>query len=314
MARQITTEQAGRVVVARLDNPPHALMTAQMVAELDDLVSSVDKDDSVGAVVLTGAHPDRFLAHYDVGELLASAKASPSLTKAQAGVALKVAARTSAVPGGERLLGHTPAGGLVDLQRFHNVLLRMGRSGVVYIAAINKSTAGGGMELALACDLRFVTEGGELAQPEILLGFPPGGGGTQRMARLIGRAAALEIMLSGRPVSAEEALQIGLVTGVFPEDEFLENVLDVAARMATRFKPAVAVIKNAVLEGASDKLEAGLQNEKSGLISMFGEERVRASMQAYVDHLDRTGELPAVDPEARERLQDGSFSPFYPDR
>ncbi|MCT1618943.1 enoyl-CoA hydratase/isomerase family protein [Janibacter hoylei] len=312
MGNLVKTEQIGRVVVASLDNPPHALMTRPMVSELVELVRAADADDSIGVVVLTGAHPERFLAHYDVQELLDNARQAPTLSARSAAAAVRLGRRAAAVPGGKSALRRTPGAGLLQLEEFHDVLLRMGRSGTIYIAAINGSTAGGGLELSLACDLRYLTEGGELAQPEVLLGIPPGGGGTQRMARLIGRAAALEIMLSGRPIPAQEALHLGLVTGLIPEGQLLDTVLEVAARLATRFKPTVAVIKRAVIEGGSLPLEDGLDVEKAGLIAMFGEPKVQAAMAAYVDHLERTGELPANDPTTRQALIQGEFSPFYP--
>lgn len=312
MAKQVTTEQQGRVLIARLDNPPHSLMTTQMVAELDVLVDRADSDDGIGVVVITGAHPERFLAHFDVAELLKGGQSAPALSEAQAAAALRVTSRTASIPGLRVLLSHTPAAGVLDLQLLHKVMLKIGRSGAIFIAAINGQTAGGGLELALACDLRYLTADGEVAQPEILLGFPPGGGGTQRMARLIGRAKALEIMLTGRVVTADEALALGLVTGLFPADRFLDDVVDVAQSLTTRFKPAAGVIKRAVNEGASQSLEAGLLVEQAGLLAMLGEERAQASMKAYVDYTDRNGQLPAADPAARERLLAGTFAPFYP--
>ncbi|CAM3640226.1 enoyl-CoA hydratase/isomerase family protein [Smaragdicoccus niigatensis] len=312
MVQQVKTEQVGRVLIARLDNPPYALMTTQMVAELDAIVDRADSDDGIGVVVITGARPDRFLAHFDVRELLQAAQGAPALSESQAHAALRVASRASSLPGARVLLAHSPARGVLDLQLMHKVLLKIGRSGAIFIAAINGETAGGGLELSLACDLRYLTEGGELAQPEVLLGFPPGGGGTQRLTRLIGRAAALEIMLTARVVPADEALRIGLVTGLFPADRFLDEVLKVANSLATRFKPAVGVIKRAALEGASQPLEAGLLLEQAGLLAMLGEKGAQQSMKTYVDYIDEHGAMPSDDPEVRKQLLGGTFAPFYP--
>jgi enoyl-CoA hydratase len=306
----IHTAQHGRVVLARVDNPPHALMTNELVDELDRLVRHADADPTIGAVVLTGAHPDRFIAHFDIRELLTSGRAAPPLSPRGAAVAIGLTKRVAAVPGAASVLARTPAAGLLALSRFHDILLRMGRSGTVFIAAINGATAGGGMELSLACDLRYLSDDGELAQPELALGFPPGGGGTQRMARLIGRAAALEIMLSCRSVSAAEAKALGLVTEVFPREHLVDSALEVAHRLAARYKPGVAALKRAVIEGASGRLEDGLRLEQSVFVAMLGESEVQTAMTAYVDHLERTGIVPAFDDESRHRLLNGSFSPF----
>ena len=161
---------------------------------------------------------------------------------------------------------------MVDLHAFHATLNRLGASGAVWIAAINGAAMGGGCELSLACDLRLISAGGILGQPEILLGFPPGGGGTQRLSRLIGRARALEIILEGRPVEAEEALEIGMVHRVVEPDELLAVAVETAERLARRSKAAVGGVKRAVLEGGSMSLEAGLRR---GAVGVPGDPRER---------------------------------------
>jgi enoyl-CoA hydratase/carnithine racemase len=307
MSEQVRVERDGRVVVATLDNPPHGLMTGVMVSELDALSREADADDGIGAVVLTGAHPERFLAHYDVRELLAAAKQSPSVSAGQA------RAIGGAVRGLERLprvgsaLGRTPAAGVVELHAFHALLSRLGQSGAVWIAAINGAAMGGGSELSLACDLRMISADGLIGQPEILLGFPPGGGGTQRLSRLIGRARALEIMLEGRPVSAEEALEIGMVHRVVEPEALLDAARETAERLARRPKAAVAALKRAVLEGGSLPLATGLRMEQSELLATLASEPAVRAMTAYVEQLERTGEVPAYDEDTRQKLLDGTF-------
>jgi enoyl-CoA hydratase/carnithine racemase len=307
MGTQVKVQRDGRVVVATLDNPPHALMTPKMVAELDALSLEAEADDGIGAVVLTGAHPERFLAHYDVGALLAGAEGSPSVSPRQARGIGGVVRHLERVPGVGPALGKSPAAGMVDLHAFHATLSRLGASGAVWIAAINGAAMGGGCELSLACDLRMISAGGILGQPEILLGFPPGGGGTQRLSRLIGRARALEIILEGRPVEADEALEIGMVHRVVEPDELLGAAVETADRLARRPKAAVAACKRAVLEGGSLPLEAGLRVEQSEFLATIGSDPSRRAMAAYVEHIERTGEIPAYDPELRERLRDGTF-------
>jgi enoyl-CoA hydratase/carnithine racemase len=310
MSDMIRIEQKGRVLIARLDNPPHALMTARMTHELHALVRRAERDHGVGAVVLTGGQSEQFLSHYDVGELLRSAESSAPLSVDQARFAVGLARVLIGVPGLRGLLAKTPLAGVVGLQDFHNTLLRMGRSGAIFVAAINGSTAGGGLELALACDLRYLSDRGELAQPEVLLAFPPGGGGTQRLARLIGRARGLDLMLTGRSVSPDEAYRLGLVTKVLPHDQILETAVRDAERLARRYKPAVAAIKRAALEGGSLPLVRGLHVEQSVFLALLNTEPAKRAMRAYVDYTEQTGILPATSPEAREQLLDGTFVDF----
>jgi enoyl-CoA hydratase/carnithine racemase len=313
MNQMIKIEQKGRVLIAKLDNPPHALMTGPMVQELDALIRRADKDDGVGAVVFIGTDPERFLAHYDVAELLRSAESSPQLSVKQASLSLAVTRLIAKIPGLRGLLVKTPLAGVLGLQEFHNTLLRMGQSGTIFIAAINGQTAGGGLEFSLACDIRYISDRGELAQPEILLGFPPGGGGTQRLARLIGRARALELMLTGRGITPDEAYQLGLVNKVVPHEKLLETAVIEAERLARRYKPAVATIKQAVLKGGSLPLENGLQMEQAVFLALLGKPPVKRAMKAYDNFRQQTGVLPAVNPAARKKLEDGTFVDFTND-
>ncbi|HYH61503.1 MAG TPA: enoyl-CoA hydratase/isomerase family protein, partial [Solirubrobacterales bacterium] len=212
MSASIRIEERGRVLLATLSNPPHGLFNDNLVVALESLVTRAESDDGVGAVVLTGDHPDRFLAHYDVAELLAGAEESPSISPRLGRASLRVAGAARKVPGGEAALGRTPAAGLIALERFHETLLRMESCGAVFFAAINGSAMGGGCELSLACDFRWMAKGDHLiGQPEILFGFPPGGGGTQRLVRMLGTSKALGLVLDGGPLSPDEALEIGLI-------------------------------------------------------------------------------------------------------
>lgn len=307
MAHYLSQERFDRVLLVRLSNPPTALMTAGMTAELDALVHEVDEDPSVGAVVLTGSHPERFITHYDVSELLEIARNAPPLSKAMAFTGLRTVGLLARLPAVRGLIDRTPASGILQLQHFHETLSLMGRSGAIYIAAINGLTMGGGLELALACDIRLCSERAQLAQPEILLGFPPGGGGTQRLARLIGRGPALELMLEGRPIEAEEALRLGLVSRVAPHEQLLAEALKTAERLSRRNREAVALTKQAVLEGGSLSLAQGLEVEQAAFLTSLGLAATQRAMQAYVDYLRRAGDVAAADPQRRQELLDGQF-------
>jgi enoyl-CoA hydratase len=306
---QVRVEEHGRVLLATVDNPPHGLMDTGIVAGLAALVQRADQDDGVGAVVLTGSHPDRFVAHYDVGELLAASRSGPSVGRRTAKSSLRIVGALRRVRGIERALERTPAAGVVALERFHEIFLAMNRSGAVFVAAMNGSAMGGGCELALACDVRVMAEGDfGVGQPEILFGFPPGGGGTQRLARLLGSAKALRLVLDGGPVSPAEALRIGLIDELAARETLLEHATAVGARLGARPKAAVAACKRAVYEGGSLPLADGLREERSEFMATLGTEGAEDAMAAYQDALERTGELPGYDREAFEQaLRSGRF-------
>ncbi len=284
-------------------------MNAELVAGLDALVGEVERDAGIGAVVLHGAHPERFLAHYDVAELLAMSEAGGvSVSRRQADVALRAVGMLARVPGGEDAVERTPAAGLLALQRFHELLLRMNRVGATFIAALDGSAMGGGCELALACDLRYMADGDfVIGQPEILLGIIPGGGGTQRLARLLGSGRALELTLEGSALSPAEALSIGLVNRVLAPERLLDEAVAAAARLARRPRVAVAAAKRAIYEGGSATLRHGLHTEAANFMTTMSSSAAARGMRAYVDGLSKTGELPGYDTAAREQLIAGTY-------
>jgi enoyl-CoA hydratase len=307
---EVRVEQRDRVLLATLDNPPHGLMDAAIVDGLERTVGRAESDDGVGAVVLTGAHPQRFIAHYDVRELLEGARSGPSVSPRAALASVRAVGVLRRVPSLEGALTRTPAAGIVELERFHAVLLRMNRCGVVFVAALNGSAMGGGCELSLACDVRIMADGDHwIGQPEVLLGFPPGGGGTQRLARLLGSARALRLVLDGGPLRPAEAAELGLVDAVVPAGELLERAVAMAERLGRRSKSAVAGCKRAVYEGGSLSLPEGLRVERAEFLSALGTREAEDAMAAYLSALERSGELPAYDPAAMDRALDaGRFT------
>jgi enoyl-CoA hydratase/carnithine racemase len=306
---EVRVEQRGQVVLATLVNPPHGLMDAGIVDELDSLVTRAESDHGVRAIVLTGAQPDRFVAHYDVRELLEGARRGPSVDRRVAKGSLRLAGALRRFPAAERALADTPAAGLFAIERFHAILLRMNRSGAVFVAALNGSAMGGGCELALACDLRIMADGPYLiGQPEILLGFPPGGGGTQRLAHLLGSARALRLVLDGGALNPAQALEIGLVDELATADMLVERALVLAERLGRRPKTAIGACKRDIYEGGSLPLPAGLLVERAEFLAALSTREAEEAMQAYLDAFADTGELPAYDREAFVRaLEAGRF-------
>ncbi|MBY8964739.1 enoyl-CoA hydratase/isomerase family protein [Algiphilus sp. NNCM1] len=306
----ITQEQRDRLLVATLENPPHGLMDQGTVDDLDALVKRADADPEIRAVVLTGAHPTRFAAHYDVREILKAVNAAPSLSRNTAAALLHAVRSATSLPGVTRALQGTPLVGLTKILHLHDLFLRMNRSDVLYVAAINGSTMGGGCELALACDRRIMASGDfVIGQPEVLLGFPPGAGGTQRLARLLGTGKALRIALDGMPLSAQEAHDIGLVDALADPAEVLSTAIAHAERLASRPAAAIAGIKRAVYEGGSLPLAEGLITEAAEFLATAGTRESKALMQRYVEELDRLDDVPAYHTERlRNFSETGRFA------
>jgi enoyl-CoA hydratase len=300
MSTHITVERDGRVAVWRFDNPPHNFLNRKVVGELDELVGALETDDSVGAVVFTGKPEDLYITHYDVAEILAGTEGvGRSISAGLAGAGLRTVSGAAKVPGGREALRRSPAAGLLELQAFHEMFMRMNRMDKVFIAAINGPALGGGCEFSLACDIRYIArETGQMGQPEMLVAFPPGGGGTQRLARAVGTSRALELMLEGRVVEPDEAREIGLVHRVLPRDELIAEATATAQRLARRSPFSIAALKRAVLEGATHPLADGLAIERKWFLAATSQPASRRAMRAYVDDLERDGAPSFRDPDA----------------
>jgi enoyl-CoA hydratase/carnithine racemase len=302
-------EHGDGVILATIANPPHALMDEEIVLGLEGLAERAESDPDLTAVVLTGAHPERFVAHYDVGELLDGARQSPSVAPAVARASLGAVSALRRLPGGREALERTPAAGLSAVERFGEIFLRFNTCGAVFVAAINGSAMGGGCELSLACDFRLMAAGPHMiGQPEILFAFPPGGGGTQRLARMLGTRAALRICLDGGPLDPEGAAEIGLIDEVVGADALRGRALELAKRYGSRPKTGIAAVKRAVYVGGAQPLAAGLRLERAEFMAALTSQPAERAMAAYVEQLERTGELPGYDSEALgQALERGRF-------
>jgi enoyl-CoA hydratase/carnithine racemase len=151
----------------------------------------------------------------------------------------------------------------------------------VTIAAVAGVALGGGCELAMACDLRIASEKAKFGQPEVLLGIIPGGGGTQRLPRLVGPARAKELIYSGRNVEAEEALRIGLIDRVAPADSLEAEALAWAGTFATGPVLAHALMKRAIDRGLDSPLPAGLELEQQLFVEAFGTDDARVGVESF---------------------------------
>jgi enoyl-CoA hydratase len=239
------------VAVVTLRNPKVNALSRALLGELaavaDDLTA-----DPPGAVVLTGG--DRLFA---------------------------AGAEISEFWGGEAVISRDEVlelgGGFL---RALNAVAAIPR---ITIASISGFALGGGCELALACDLRIASEKAKLGQPEVLLGIIPGGGGTQRLARLVGPARAKDLILSGRQVGAEEALRIGLVDDVVAPEELDARVLALAAQYAAGAVEAQALAKRAIDEGLEGTLEAGLLLEQQLFADSFGTDDASIGVPSFLE-------------------------------
>ena len=241
------------VVVATYHNPPMNYFCAEGTAELGERIREWS-DPSIRAVILTGGMPGKFITHYSVDELAAMA-ADP-------------AACAQIFP--------TASAG------FHRMLDRIMLMPKAVIAAINGDCMGGGYELALACDFRLAADGPyQIGLPEAVLGILPGGGGTQRLPRLIGRGRALEVLLFGNVYSPRDAEKMGMVNRILAPDKLMPFAMEWARTLASRPPRAVAAIKRAVYLGADRDLQTGLYVERMEMTQLMCSQDARALMTAY---------------------------------
>ena len=262
----LESERDGPVAVCTI-TPPDRFMNQETVAALDALTAELAADDDVRAVVFTGGHAGYFIPHYDVRELEAIARR----------LAERGAAFDPARPVPERQLDH--------------VFRRMGEMAKPVVAAINGTAMGGGFEFAMACDIRIAQAGAyRLGLPEINVGILPGAGGTQRLARLVGRARALEMVLRGRTVAPDEALSLGMVHEV-AEGPPLGRALAIAHEIAAKSPLAVAHIKRLIRHETARPMEDALAVERTLFLDLMVSERAIELMGAM-----NRGEIEISDP------------------
>jgi enoyl-CoA hydratase/carnithine racemase len=243
----IETSVDGHVALCRLNRPEaRNALSPELMDELARSLEGLDADPEARCVVVAGSD-DAFAAGADI----------------------KAIAERSFAEG----LYHPAASFWKRLAALRTPL----------IAAVSGWALGGGCELALACDLIVASETAEFGQPEITLGIIPGGGGTQRLARVAGKQRAMDLVLTGRRIGAAEAHAIGLVNVVTPKDKWLEDALELARRIAQRPPIATRLAKQAVLSADETALSAGLEMERRLYeLSMATEDRVEG-MRAFIE-------------------------------
>ncbi|MEW5987520.1 MAG: enoyl-CoA hydratase-related protein [Chloroflexota bacterium] len=243
----ILTHTHGRVAVVQM-NRPQALnaLSREMVSEIVDALETYDKDSNIGCLVVTG-NERAFAAGADIKQMV---KATPV-----------------------EMLDNP----------FIDYWDRLRRISKPIVAAVSGFALGGGCELAMACDMIIASESARFGQPEINLGVIPGAGGTQRMARAVGKALAMEIVLNGRFLTAEEALAHGLINRVVPVEVYLEEAIKFAGEIAARAPVALRLGKEAVNAAFETSLQAGLAHERRLFYMLFATEDQKEGMDAFIN-------------------------------
>ncbi len=232
------------VAIVTLDNPKVNALSRELLAQLHDIALQLCEDPP-GAVVVTGG--DRiFAAGADISQFGGAAQAA------------------------------------LITEDFHRALDAVADIPRMVIAAVSGYALGGGCELALACDYRIVSERAVFGQPEILLGIIPGGGGTQRLARVVGASRAKELCLTGRQVKADEALRIGLADELVSPEQLMERALSMAAELAGGASVAQALAKQAIDQGLSMPLADGLLLERRLFTEVFHSDDSRIGVASFL--------------------------------
>jgi enoyl-CoA hydratase len=287
----LAVEQEDRVLTVRFCDPPYNYMTARMQKDLDTLTAAVDADVSVGAVVLTGGVPKRYITHFDIAEILAAAQRVGRPLTGQALLnLLRGVDVVGALPGGEQALERTPLNQFLSVPRFNQVVLRIMRSPAVYIAAIGGPCGGGGLEMSVCFDVRLAADDESVGfiLPELLIGLTTTVGG-QRLAQLIGPARALEMMLEGRMYSPQEAHQMCLVNRLVPPDDLIDEAQELGARYARRNRDTIAAQKKVFNENLVLSPAESLQRESAANVSTILSGPAPRALQMWLD-MQRNGE------------------------
>jgi enoyl-CoA hydratase len=251
MGTFVTTEHDGAVAIVTIDNPPMNQLSSPLLAELEAEVDRLDGDDRTRAVVLVGAGERAFVAGADIKEF-------PALQES----------------GGHE--GGASRG-------LHSVGHRMDAARKPFVAAIRGYCLGGGLELAMCCDVRICSDDSKLGQPEIKLGLIPGGGGTQRLPRLVGLGRANMLNLGGEFIDAETAYAWGLVEKVVTRDHLLPAATALAASFAAQSPHAVAVLRELARTTRDLPLEEALRREADGFRRCLVSEDGREGVAAFVE-------------------------------
>ena len=242
----------GGVAVLELNDPPANTYSYELNRQLDDAILAARMDENIHVIVLTGAGDKFFCAGANIN----------------------------------MLTGADPTFKYYFCLHANETLLRLENTPKLVIAALNGHCVGGGLEVAMAADIRIARkDSGKIGLPEVSLGVLPGTGGTQRLSRLVGKSKAIELMVTGKTFTFEQALQYGILNDIYEPDGFMDRVLEYARQFCPPNKAAKAVgrIKRAVQAGWEMPLEAGLALERENQQVLFESADAKEGLAAYVE-------------------------------
>ena len=245
--QHILVERNEQIGVVTLNRPKELnALNFSLVGELVDVLEELDRDQTIRCIVITGAGEKAFAAGADIKEM---SDKSPI----------------------DMMLGRFEA-----WERVRRIRTPM-------IAAVGGYALGGGCELAMHCDMIVASENARFGQPEILLGVIPGAGGTQRLARTLGKYRAMEMVLTGAQISAQEMANHGLVNRVVPKGEHLSEAMKLAQTIVAQAPIAIRLAKESVLAAFETSLEEGLAVERKNFCLLFATEDMREGMRAFME-------------------------------
>ena len=251
-------EDNGNYVICYLSNPPTHTLTSSGVNEIHRFLDQIEKRDDLRVLAFTGDGENVFIKHYEVGELANTAERNLETKEDK----------------------QDPK----ELHAFHTMLLRLRDLDAIVVAGINGNTAGGGCEFSLGCDLRIMADGNFLiGLPETSVGILPGGGGTQRLSRLIGSSRALDLILHAQLVSPKEAFDLGIINKLVSEASFNQELISYCEDLSNRAPIALQQVKKIIHQGLEMTLEESLLVEQKAFdVTMNSKDAARA-MRALLD-------------------------------
>jgi len=251
-------EDNGNYVICYLSNPPTHTLTSYGVNEIHAFLDQIEKRDDLRVLAFTGDGENVFIKHYEVGELANTAERNLETKKDK----------------------QDPK----ELHAFHTMLLRLRDLDAIVVAGINGNTAGGGCEFSLGCDLRIMADGNFLiGLPETSVGILPGGGGTQRLSRLIGSSRALDLILHAQLLSPKEAFDLGIINKLVSQVSFNQELISYCEDLSNRAPIALQQVKKIIHQGLEMTLEESLLVEQKAFdVTMNSKDAARA-MRALLD-------------------------------
>ncbi|GIO27760.1 enoyl-CoA hydratase [Ornithinibacillus bavariensis] len=237
------------VATLTIQSPPANALSSNLLKALSERLDEIQREEKVKAIVLKG-EGRFFSAGADIKEFTSLQEASDYQSLSEFG---------------------------------QQIFDRIENLSIPVIAAIHGAALGGGLELAMACHIRIATENAKLGLPELTLGIIPGFAGTQRLPQLVGTPKAYEMILTGEPISAKEAYQLGLVNQITSEEEVFDVAFSVASKIAAKSKPTINRIMQLVSYAKNDNFAIGVKAEAKAFGEIFGSEDAKEGVQAFIE-------------------------------